>query len=323
MHGTFLAFACFVFPESGPCESFGQIGIPFAEVQRILELMKSESEFINICDHPNFDTKDFGLRWQKARLSALRSLLSEKVDSLNCQEQDLAAQEMKLLSIVPDELHDQILRRVFDYSRQLGVSISKFLGLSFEISDFSEILAETKTPCFLGKWRIHNDAHVLERKGCASLSTLKSFGCDYWREALDGLVTGAGDTERVARHRSLGHGDEECLDVLFTENYSVPRVVSRAQDKTFNSFKKYGSVPAELTQALEGISTRFKNMKVQLYVDGFSEGALYYRLETDEGVLCGAGGKLLHDSFCKELAKKYPNVLAKDSSPLAVYGGSK
>ena len=284
--------------------------------------MKAESTSIRICNHPEFDPKDFGLRWQKARLSALKSLLNEKGDPSSADEQALIAQEMELLSRVPDELHEQALRRVFDYSRQLGVSVSRFLVLSLEISDFSEILESTKVPCFQGKWRIHNEAQVLERKGCPSLATLKSFGCDYWREALDGLVMGAGDTERLARHRSLGHGDQECVDVLFTENYSVPRVVSQEQKSVSPSLKKYGPVPSELIQALGEISKRFETMRVRLHVDGFSEGALYYRLETDEGVLCGAGGKLLHDSFSKELAKKFPEILTRDSSPLAVYGGS-
>ncbi len=284
--------------------------------------MKAESTSIRVCEHPEFNAKDFGLRWQKARLSALQSLLIEKGKSEAIGDKSLAARELDLLSKVPKALQDQALRKVFDYSRQLGVSVSRFLGLSLETSDLSEILASTQIPCFQRQWRSHNEALVLERKGCVSLSALKSFGCDYWREALDGLIMGAGDTERLARHRSLGHGDQECVDVLFAENYSVPRVVSRERSSKSTSLKKYGPVPSELTQELEEISKRFEKMRVCLHIDGFSEGALYYRLETDEGVLCGAGGKLLHDSFCKELAKKFPEILAKDSSPLAVYGGS-
>ena len=86
---------------------------------------------------------------------------------------------------------------------------------------------------------------------------------------------GAGDTERLARHRSLGHGDHECVDVLFTENYSVPRIVSREQSSNPPSLKKYGPVPSELTQELEEISKRFEKMKVCLHIDGYSEGSLY------------------------------------------------
>ncbi len=284
--------------------------------------MRAESTSIRVCEHPEFNPQDFGLRWQKARLSALGSVLNEKVQSDSSGDQALAARELELLSKVPQALQDQALRGVFDFSRQLGRSVSRFLGLSLETSDFAEILASSQIPCFQAKWRPHNEALVLERKGCASLSTLKSFGCDYWREALDGLIMGAGDTERLARHRSLGHGDQECVDVLFTENYSVPCVVSPSEKQESGSHKKYGPVPSKINQELEGISKRFETMKVHLHIDGFSEGTLYYRLETDEGVLCGAGGKLLHDSFCKELAKTFPEILAKDSSPLAVYGGS-
>lgn len=281
---------------------------------------------MRICEHPEFDLEDLSLRWQKARLSSLRLLLAgvdlsalsaDKFEELNFSEQEIG-----LLKLVPEELRELALRKVFDYSRQLGLGFSKFLGVSLELSDFSDILSGTNVPCYQGRWRTHNEAQVLERSGCESVRKLGSFGCDYWREALDGFVMGAGDTERLARHRSLGHGDQECVDVLFTENYSLPRMASQEQKSTSPSLKKYGPVPSELTQALGEIEKRFETMKVQLQIDGFSEGALYYRLQTDEGVLCGAGGKLLHDSFSKELAKKFPKILVRDSSPLAVYGGS-
>lgn len=267
------------------------------------------------------------LRWQRARVSALQSvtgILGATSVRNDDSKENLATLEVNLLSNVPEELQDQVIRKVFDNSRKFGLSVSRYLNLSLEISDFSEILPFTGIPCFLGIWRRHNDAQILARKGCSLLSSHKSFGCDYWREALDGLVIGAGDTERLARHRSVGHGDDECVDVLFNESYARPRVVSADSQKPDSSsnFKKYGPVPFQLNQTLEDIAKRFESMRVKLYIDGFSEGTLYYRLETDEGVLCGAGGKLLHDSFCKELIKKFPEILAKDSSPLAVYGGS-
>lgn len=286
----------------------------------------SQTTSMRICEHPEFDLEDFSLRWQKARLSALRSLLvgvdlsalsSGKFEGLNFSEQEIG-----LLKLVPEDLRELTLRKVFDYSRQLGLGLSKFLGVSLELSDFSDILAGTNVPCYQGRWRTRNQAQVLERIGCKSVRELGSFGCDYWREALDGLVMGAGDTERLARHRSLGHGDQECVDVLFSEEYSVPRLVHTDGEIKRAPIKKYGPIPGEILQEIEPLSKRFEAMKVHLYVDGLSEGALYYRLEADEGVLCGAGGKLLHDSFCKDLMKRFPHITPKDAAPLAVYGGS-
>jgi hypothetical protein len=135
---------------------------------------------------------------------------------------------------------------------------------------------------------------------------------------------GVGDNERLARHRSVGHGDLECLDVLFAEEYTVPRVVSginQGQQMPGNR-PRYGAIPADLSEQLEHTRKRLEATGVTLELEGLSEGTLYYQLTPKKGVLCGAGGKLLHDSFLKDLARIAPHVKAKDSAPLAVYGGS-
>lgn len=267
---------------------------------------------LSVCEQTKFDPQDFCSRWNKARISSLRSVLPAENDTTD---------EGALLALVPEEQRPAALTKVFDCSRQLGISVSRYLGMTFEMADFSELLQQAGISCWSGRWRAHNQALVLERSGCEWGTKLGSFGCDYWREALDGLVTGAGETERLARHRSRGHGDSQCVDVLFTEEYSLPRIV-KADGASVPARQKFGTVPDEMIQALKPLLSRFESMNVQVLLEGLSEGALYYRLETAEGVLCGAGGKLLHESFCKELSTRLPFVTAKDSSPLAVYGGS-
>ncbi len=279
---------------------------------------------MNILEHPRFDLTEFSERWRRARLSALSSVLAKKSTSLQLA---FPLQEEQLLGLIDTELVDSALRNVFDASRKLGLSAVRYLGMTLEISDFAEILPYFGTPCFREQWRSHHAANaaqaaqVLERKGCDALSKFGSFACDYWREALDGLVMGMGENERLSRHRSQGHGDSECVDVLFTEEFSFPRVV-KENSGTAPEKNKFGPVNHELEDALKSIRKRFESMKIGLHLDGVSENTLYYRLEAEEGVLCGAGGKLLHESLSRELAKKFPLLLIKDAAPLAVYGGS-
>ncbi len=267
-----------------------------------------------ITQHTNFDLDEFQSRWLKARISALRAALGGG---------DGAFSEEQLLQQVSAETRDLVLRRVFDHSRHLGQSVVRYLGMTWEVADLVDILPRMGAACFSGRWLPHNEAHVLDRGGCSSLSALGSFGCDYWREALDGLVMGVGENERLARHRSKGHGDASCLDVLFTEEYVAPRVVSADTHCTSSGERlKYGPIPGEMIQALEPLRKRFEAMKVRALLEGLSEGILYYRLEAEEGVLCGAGGKLMHDSFASALAQRYPTLVPRDAGPVAVYGGS-
>lgn len=275
--------------------------------------MLRSSERHQLSKQPEFNLEVFCLKWQKARLSALQIAFSS-YEHLSVEQ--LSKIELECLAAVPEELQSQVLRRVFDCSRKLGLSLSKYFNLSLEISDFAELASLAKIPCFYGKWNKHNEALVLERKGCSELSLFKSFGCDYWREALDGFVMGAGETERLARHRSQGHGDSECVDVLFNENYALPRVISSV------ARLKYGAVPDSYLKGIEEIANDYYKMKINFYADGYSEGVLYYRLESDEGVLCGAGGQLLHEVIIKRFKDRFPHLKLQDSSPLAVYGGA-
>lgn len=159
---------------------------------------------VKISTHPRFDIKDFLGRWEKARLSALRSALQDPVVSTSLDV------ETQLLTHICSENKELLLRRVFDYSRKFGISASRYLGMSLEVQDLVEILQASPIPCFRGNWRSHNSAYVLERIGCEVVRDVGNLACDYWREALDGLIMGVGETN--------GWRDTEVLD---TEIQSV------------------------------------------------------------------------------------------------------
>ncbi len=264
---------------------------------------------VALTENARFHRDDFLNRWKMARVSALRKFVP------------LDLSEDELLEKIERASHEALLREVFSRSRKFGISASRFLGLTFEISDLREILQKSKIPCFTGDWRNHNQAIVYRRSGCTPFKNTGPLGCDYWREALDGLVMGVGETERFARHQSLGHGDSFCLDILFNEEISRPRIV-QAESAPVPLNLKYGPVSPEIFEKFQPLKLKFKQMKIEMLLLGISEGTLHYRLDPERGVLCGASGKIMHDIFSRGARDLLPNIQVKDAAPLAVYGGS-
>lgn len=264
----------------------------------------NEQRVMGVLSHERFSVEDFRLRWQAARISAVKGALGA---SANSAVSDTSEEE--LLALVPEKDRETVLRKIFDHSRALGVSVVKFLGLSWEISDLEEVLGRMNLPCLSGKWSPTNVARVLERAGCEQVKRLGSFACDYWREAADGLVMGVGEVERYARHASVGHGDAACIDVFFDDSLGASGEKPR-----------HAAVPEKIKQGLREIHARFNLLKATLTLEGLSEGVLYYRLESSEGPLCGSNGRLMHESFAREVKNRFPGLMLQDASPLAVYG---
>lgn len=257
-----------------------------------------------LCD-TRFNVNEFSQRWLRARKMSIRSVLDLPADAAS-------EEERVLLQKIQPEQREMVLKSVFDLSRKLGVSLSRHLSLSLETQDFADLLPLIASPCYAGHWHIHNEAQVATRSGCGFIEGLGSFGCDYWREALDGLVMGASDDVRLARHRSVGHGDADCVDVLFFDKGSGPKLG-----------KHRGEVPAEYSQGLEVLVRQFQEKGIALKWEGYSEGVLFYRMEAGAKPLCGAGGRLMHGALQGEVKKYFPGVELRDGSPLAVIGDAK
>lgn len=273
---------------------------------------------MQISEHILFNQNDLKEKWQKARLAAIKNVAMSTDLVL-----DYSLDESSLLARIDESQRDLLLRQVFDNSRKLGLSLVKYLGMTWEVSDLIEILPHLELPCFAGSWYLHNDAYILQRAGCVSLQTAGRFGCDYWREALDGFVMGVGDAERLARHRSKGHGDDECFDILFSEIYTIaPMATQPLVSTTEQKSKKFGPIPIDLDASLAKIVAYFLSMKIHLKLEGYSEGILYYQLHAEEGATCGARGNVLESILKDEISKISENIKIQDVSPLAVYGGS-
>jgi hypothetical protein len=229
----------------------------------------------------------------------------------------LSPNEYELLALCPEDKKEELLKNVFDLSRQLASSASRYFKVSFEIQDLAKVLTQSGSPCVGGQWSTHKEAFVYSRKGCAQFSKIGSLVCDYWREACDGLVMGLGEDERFTRHASIGHGDSECLDVLFLDK------PTRSKANEYGAKMKWLALPEYLKKDLDVVIERMSRLRIKVDFLGYAEGKVYYLLENKEDVtsaLCGPGGRYFHDKLKEEVSKSHPELIIQDAAPLAVYG---
>ncbi|MBK7859818.1 MAG: hypothetical protein IPJ65_14585 [Archangiaceae bacterium] len=231
---------------------------------------------------------DLSRRWQGARLAALKVALPAAP----------SAGEAELLEPALEADLAGTLRRVFDNSAKLGFGYRRTWSEEHGVATLPGLLEALEAPCLRGgAWRLDQRAAALERRPCRPRSSPQV--CDYWREAIDGLVAGLSDASRHARHRSLGHGDEVCLDLLYEDPESPLR---------------FGPLPAEVSEAARGVQRLVAafSSAPRLTLLGVSEGVLAYRLSPPDGNL-----RALVE---RELQQKLPALHFRELSPRPVYG---
>src|SRR5690606_39175007 len=114
-----------------------------------------------------------------------------------------------------------ILKEIFLKSRDYGLGLKTINKATLTLDDITGIIKILKVPCFMGNWSVEPSLHyyTLERTVCP-LKEKSSFICEYWQEAMDGLIMGLGESERFSRHRSLVKGENQnCLDVIYDSDY--------------------------------------------------------------------------------------------------------
>ena len=197
------------------------------------------------------------------------------------------------------------------------MSLSKFLGLSFEIQDFQNLLEKSGIPCVQGRWESRKNAKILSRKGCDFCPKSGVNACDYWREALDGLVIGLGDKERLARHASIRHGDTACVDVFYFDGFYFD------PEGRKETSLAWGPLPEHMAKNLMEICEDFERvMKVSILLKGLNEGVLYFEFKSSTDALC-SGGQLLTSTFQRKIQKQYPGLVIQEVTPRAVLGVEK
>ena len=261
------------------------------------------------------DWDDFYTRWTRARISAL-----SKATGVEGQGQDLTRMELNLLlhwgrmaasgnEARANEVQELVLKNVFDFSRALSMGLSRMHHVTFDMSDIREILGKAKLPCTGGRWTTREAAEVLSRPDCGTCPSLGARVCDYWREAIDGLVMGLGELERYVRHACARHGDDLCVDVLFMEG-------QRHQPEGL----AWGPLPEPMGGVLADICKAFASRhKAGVQLLGIKEGVLHYILEKPTDEHCGHGGSLLA-RWEEEVHQIYPGLHMLDVTPRAVLG---
>ncbi len=236
---------------------------------------------------------DLAQRWSSARRAALRATLPES---------DEVEPEDVLLARALAHAPEAALRRVFDVSMKLGEGFRRFHGLDLPLAQLVELLPLLGPPCTArSAVRVEAEpAYRTERDGCLAAAQHPRT-CDYWREAVEGLVLGMTGAVRHARHESVGHGGARCVDVLYVHPQSRLR---------------FGPIPEHLQAGLESLrrTARAFDSSVEIEFLGLSESVLHYSCRS-----LGSGGDVRLNSVIEQgLRRRFPWLSARDVSPRPV-----
>lgn len=243
-------------------------------------------------------------RWQRAREDSYEKIFESK------KKEDQYILEFNHLD---EEKFDEFLKSIFLNSRNLGLSYQKAKSLTWEKSDFTIFGNKLGSSCFMGSWEQKPSAHVLSRQGCEHGKNIGRRYCQYWREAIDGLVTGISDEVGFVRNSSISVSDEKCIDVFYDEE-------SSPTDAIWSNSNRWGVLPEDIRGDLKNIEDKFSRMKIDLKFLGLSEKTLLYKLEPKENLTCGSAGTIYRTHLEELVKEKFPHFLLKDASPVAVYG---
>ncbi len=197
-------------------------------------------------------------------------------------------------------------RRVFDNSARLGRSFTRYHGGPIPQAELRAALARLATPavpCLAHAWvEVEGEAGLrLERDGCPSRA-LGPAACDWWRDAVAGLVEGITDGLRHARHASCGHGDARCVDVIYRDPESSLR---------------FGPLPSDLVDALAAVTRTIAIFDPTLVVTflGVSERVLYYQLVASG---CGTSNVRAQPMIEQAVHRRHPELVVREVSPRPV-----
>jgi hypothetical protein len=201
---------------------------------------------------------DLAQRWRRARCAALCRTLGQP--ARDQEEQALLARAL----LAQTDL-EPLMRRVFEHSLGLGRGFSRFYGTELELLDLPRALPLLGGPCLKRTCAPANGEAALRlwSEGCP-VQRLGPVGCDFYREALAGLLLGLTGNLLLSRHASRGHGDRDCVDVVHEDPESPVR---------------FGPIAPELQAGLLEIAQTVRLFDSSAAVEflGVSEGVLHYR----------------------------------------------
>jgi hypothetical protein len=240
------------------------------------------------------DVEDFHRRWRAARVAALRQVRPSASTSSSDDESALLQQ-------LHPEQQEEALKAVYYNARKLGRSTLRYFSLLWDEHDVRDVLSVAEVPCLQGQWTTEGQHFAVERGGCDIVRQCGAFACEYWTEAIDGLLMGLGDQVRHHRRRSVGYGDELCRDVFSARTQHEPA---------------YGPLPEHLTNFFHNLEQRFAPNHFQVQFVGYAAGVVYYTAATRGS---GCTQKIWRTMLQNAVAKTHPTLRLHDISPTSVF----
>lgn len=258
---------------------------------------QTDSDTFSIVGHSSFSIEEFLSRWQRARTACLLKMLPE---ATQLTEQALLQEASKL----PEDSQNHILKELFHNCWRLGQSTKRFFGLSWDLEDFADVLQTESIPCLKGTWSRSREHVVLKRPGCHQGQSIGSFACHYWREAVDGIVMGCGQSVHYARLKNTFFDNDPCEDVFFLENTGSEHL--------------YPPVPESMLATLKPVMESISRIQVTVQLRGYRDGNLYYQFHTKDSLSCSSVPSIARNLLQQAVHKHLPNITLVDVEPKSV-----
>ncbi len=241
-------------------------------------------------------TIDLAERWRRARRAALTATVAPRSTIEGDEE---------LLARALQEDRKGALRRVFDNSLRLGTSFARYHDHELSLEELPALLPQLGAPCLSCRYRPceTEPALFLEQSRCDA-ATLGAGACDWWKEAIEGLVLGVTGGIFYTRHASAGHGGGVCVGVLYIDPESPLR---------------FGPIPEVMREALEGVRRTARTFHSSLDVEflGMNEGVLFYRIRRRG---CDETPLNAQSLVERGIHRRFPGVVLREVSERSVLG---
>jgi hypothetical protein len=231
-------------------------------------------------------------RFTRARRSALAKVY----------EGEPPSDEVTALVELREARWEEALKQVYLATWRLGRGAARVAGGPIRLAEMADRLrAGRGVPCLAGRWRAEGAAVVRESPGCAEGVMGGARVCDWYREALDGLVSGLGQEIGFARRASLGRCGSHCEDVLFDD--SAPEL-------------RLAPVPTFILEHVAHPIRRLDEEGIELRLLGLAENRLYVTFARRSGG-CGVP-RLYFDLLADHLRERFPEIELRDATPRAM-----
>jgi hypothetical protein len=231
---------------------------------------------------------DLFARFARARRVAMRRVLGAEPPE----------DEMYGVVSLREALWEKALEQVYLESWRLGRNTARAAGHPLPMDELVERLrGGAGVPCLLGSWQREGEGYRRESPGCAQGVVGGARVCDWFREALDGLIAGIAEEIGFGRRASLARCGTHCEDVLFA--YAAPEL-------------RLLPVSGQIAQHLDGPIQRLAAQGVELRPLGVAENRLYVTLLATDGQR--AVPRLYFDLLVEHVRLRFPELEVRDAT---------